>query len=129
MKAFGDLGYADDYNLKEELSENIQFIFGPPGTGKTTELSKRILEKIRSDNSKYILVLTPTNTAADVLVNSILNMCNRQDYPDSWLVRFGASTDMNLVDMELVYDGNLLKFHLYNKCVVVTTVQRFPYEK
>ncbi|RYE58611.1 MAG: hypothetical protein EOP48_03160, partial [Sphingobacteriales bacterium] len=127
--AFSLLGFPDQYNMQKELSENIQFIFGPPGTGKTTDISKRVIERIQSSTQKNILILTPTNKAADVLANRILELCDDMDYPDNWLVRFGASTDLALLDRGLVYDGNTFKLHLYNKCVFVTTVQRFPYEK
>ncbi|NTS42995.1 AAA family ATPase [Flavisolibacter sp. BT320] len=127
--AFEALNVPEIFNFKDELSENIQFIFGPPGTGKTTEISRRVVEKIRTGEKKNILILTPTNKAADVLVNRILEISEDDDYPDAWLVRYGTSTDLDLLDRGLIYDGNTFKFHLYNKCVFVTTIQRFPYEK
>jgi len=127
--AFKDLKFENDYNLKTELTENINFIFGPPGTGKTTEISKQVIQKIANNESKNILILTPTNKAADVLVKKILDLANDDTYPDGWLVRFGASSDLELLDRGIVYDGNSFKFNLYDKCVVVTTIQRFPYER
>jgi hypothetical protein len=127
--AFSELNLDDDYNLKNELSENIYFIFGPPGTGKTTAISKNVIERIRKNDNTKILILTPTNKAADVLVKRILELSVEDDYPDGWLVRFGASADLELLDRGLIYDGNNFMFQLYHKCVFVTTIQRFPYEK
>ena len=127
--AFSELNFEDDYNLNKELSENINFIFGPPGTGKTTEISKNVIDKIRRKDKTNILILTPTNKAADVLVKRILELSIDDDYPDGWLVRFGASTDLELLDRGMIYDANKFKFQLYQKCVFVTTIQRFPYEK
>ncbi|HRG23929.1 MAG TPA: AAA domain-containing protein [Chitinophagaceae bacterium] len=128
-RAFQQLGFDDSYNLKKQLTDNIKFIFGPPGTGKTTHIANLIIEKIRANSSKNILILTPTNKAADVLVKRILEQCSENDFPDAWLVRYGASTDIDLLDRELVYDSNTLKFNLYSQCVIVTTIHRFPYEK
>jgi hypothetical protein len=127
--AFRDLNLEESYNLKTELTENINFIFGPPGTGKTTEISRQVIDKILTGKSKNILILTPTNNAADVLVKRIIALAGEETFPENWLCRFGASTDLDLSDQGLVYDGNSFKFHLFQKCVMVTTIQRFPYEK
>jgi DNA replication protein DnaC len=43
--AFRELPFDDNYNMYQNLSDNIEFIFGPPGTGKTTEISKTVLKK------------------------------------------------------------------------------------
>lgn len=128
-KAFKELDFEDDFNLHDELTENIQFIFGPPGTGKTTEISKQVIQKMNQGATSKILILTPTNKAADVLVKKILDLSDDETFPDGWLVRFGTSSDIELLDRGIVYDGNSLEFDLYDKCVLVTTIQRFPYEK
>jgi hypothetical protein len=127
--AFKSLDLEDDFNLKSELTENINFIFGPPGTGKTTEIAKQVINKIETGISKNILILTPTNKAADVIVKRILDLVDAELDPDGWLCRYGASTDLDLINRGMVYDGNTFKLHLFQKCVMVTTIQRFPYEK
>lgn len=127
--AFESLALEDNYNLKAELTENINFIFGPPGTGKTTEIAKQVINKIETGSSKNILILTPTNKAADVIVKRILELTGNEAYTENWLCRYGASTDLDLLDRGMTYDGNSFKFHLFEKCVMVTTIQRFPYEK
>ncbi|SIQ53052.1 AAA domain-containing protein [Pontibacter lucknowensis] len=128
-RAFRELGFENNYSLKKELSENINFIFGPPGTGKTTTISNLILNKIRGDEPKRILVLTPTNKAADVIVNRLREQSAEDDYVYSWLARFGFTTNTELLESGFVYDGNTFNYGSFTRCVVVTTIQRFPYEK
>lgn len=129
--AFRSLSFGDDHNLKNELTDNIKFIFGPPGTGKTTHLSKLVIEKITSKQSTRILILTPTNKAADVLVKRILKLAEEQEgvYPDGWLARFGTSADLDLLNRRIVYDSNTFELNIYEQCVLVTTIHRFPYEQ
>lgn len=42
--AFNGLGLEDGFNLKENLDDNLKFIFGPPETGKQQLLPRRLLE-------------------------------------------------------------------------------------
>ena len=42
-KQFAELELADNFNMKDNLCENIEFVFGPPGTGKTTHLARNVL--------------------------------------------------------------------------------------
>lgn len=37
------LNYDDTFNMQENLCENIEFVFGPPGTGKTTYPARNVL--------------------------------------------------------------------------------------
>lgn len=93
----------------------VGFIFGPPGTGKTTELAKRLMDTVRGTEAK-VLVLTPTNTAADVLYQRISQM---------------ASDDLKVLQ-------GVHRFNAQNKnirldegypAVVITTMHRFTFDR
>lgn len=127
-KSFLKLGYDDDYNMQKELCENIEFVFGPPGTGKTTYLAKNVIIPImRGLESKKVLVLTPTNKAADVLVIRIMKeMGSDLSYKD-WLVRFGTTND-NAIEQSGVFRDKTFDIRSLPKNVTVTTIHRFPYD-
>ena len=127
--AFLQLHFDDSFNMKENLPENIQFIFGPPGTGKTTRITEEVLGIIRAKKDAQIIILTPTNKAADVLSKRILANASPSDKPSNWLVRYGISGDMDLTDKGLVSDSSTFSWQAFDKCVMVTTIHRFPYEK
>ncbi len=58
--------------MQSNLCSNIDFIFGPPRTGKTTYLgSEIIIPRMKQEEDVKILVLTPTNKAADVIIRKI----------------------------------------------------------
>src|SRR5690606_9232479 len=83
LNAYEHLGRCNQwqpkYCLKQNLTENIQFIFGPPGTGKTSEIAKEIKRIMDSESNAKVLVLTPTNKAADVMVERILKLVSEEE--------------------------------------------------
>ncbi len=50
-------------------SEDVAFIHGPPGTGKTTTLVQAIRQTIKEE--KQVLVCAPSNAAVDLLVDKL----------------------------------------------------------
>lgn len=50
-------------------SEDVAFIHGPPGTGKTTTLVQAIIATIQKENQ--VLVTAPSNAAVDLLVDKL----------------------------------------------------------
>lgn len=50
-------------------SDDVAFVHGPPGTGKTTTLVKCIKEVVRVE--KQVLVCAPSNAAVDLLVEKL----------------------------------------------------------
>lgn len=119
---FENLPYDDDYNFKDGLTNDISFVFGPPGTGKTTRLTKIIKQKMERSRCK-ILVLTPTNKACDVLTRSLID--NTEDV--AWLGRFVATGD-EVIEK----NGNLIdrssELYTQDKCCIVSTMARLPYD-
>lgn len=121
--AFAELDLPDGYNLKDNIRDDIEFIFGPPGTGKTTYLSKYITRLINENANCKILVLAPTNKACDVLTTKVMSTASC----DSWLRRFVACGDQSIANKGLLCDRDS---DIYNKtqCCVVSTIARLPYD-
>ncbi|MEM6697157.1 MAG: AAA domain-containing protein, partial [Bacteroidota bacterium] len=125
IAAFKELPFQEEDSLQELLSENIKFIFGPPGTGKTTYLSSQeIMPLLSGDEDLKVLVLTPTNKSADVLTKKILSLFPE---PPTWLFRFGNSGDNIVENAGLLRDSSFDLMALDRYCVI-TTATRFPYD-
>ena len=127
-KQFSELEYEDDFNMQANLCENIEFVFGPPGTGKTTHLAINVLLPIIKNSRKCkILVLTPTNKSADVLVKRIMEVSGDDNSYNEWLVRFGATGDED-IEQSPVFKDKSFDIRKLEKNVTVTTIARFPYD-
>ena len=123
--AFDQLKCEPNFDMKKHLPKNIEFIFGPPGTGKTTHLAREVLiPKMLNSSACKILVLAPTNKAADVLAARIVSNCRSCK---DWLIRFGACNDESLEQFGVFHDKTL-DIRKYRRAVTVTTIARFPYD-
>ncbi len=117
-------GWDERFDLRAGLCENIEFIFGPPGTGKTTHLAEKvILPLMRAGEDLRVLVLAPTNKAADVLAHRLLEIGGSA--VPSWLVRFGGTADSQV---EAVLRDKTFDIRRLPRNVTVTTIARFPYD-
>lgn len=124
IKEFENLNLNDEDNIKEILPDNLEFVFGPPGTGKTTYLAKFIRESMNKNTNFNILVLTPTNKASDVLARKILEQ--EESVPD-WLIRFGNTGDQSLEESGAVKDKSY-NITSRQQNVVISTIARIPYD-
>ena len=126
-KAFIQLGVNADFNLRDNLTENIKFIFGPPGTGKTTFLAtKEIIPLMNREEKLKILVLTPTNKAGDVLTKRIMESLPDESYSD-WLLRYGTTADPDLENHPIVID-KYFDIRTRPRNTTITTIARFAYD-
>ncbi len=127
-KQFASLDFDDDHCMHGNLPANIEFVFGPPGTGKTTYLAKDVLVPLMQQKANLkILVLTPTNKAADVLVSRIMEVMGNNRSYEKWLVRFGATND-ETIEQSPVYRDKTFDIRKLPCNVTVTTIARFPYD-
>lgn len=123
-----EFGYEDSFNMQENLCENIEFVFGPPGTGKTTYLAKNVIMPLMSGTEEpKVLVLTPTNKSADVLARRIMEVMGDDTTYNDWLVRFGGTGDETIEDSPIFRDKSF-DIRTLNKNVTITTIARFPYD-
>lgn len=126
QKQINALPFPDDYNLRDNLCSDIEFVFGPPGTGKTYTLAEKIIKLMSERDDKKILVLTPTNKAADVLVKKIMELDDAKAYKD-WLLRFGTTKDDD-VEKSGVFKDKTFDISAARRNVTATTIVRFPYD-
>ena len=128
QKGFSELDLSDDYDMKANLSENIKFIFGPPGTGKTTYIAREeLIPMMKGSEDRRVLVLAPTNKAADVLVMRIMDLVGRDNSCNDWLVRFGTTYN-EVIEQSAIYRDRSFYLPKLRRCVLVTTIARFPYD-
>lgn len=125
VKSFKELPFEPEDSLQALLPKSLRFVFGPPGTGKTTHLAREeIMPILEGDRPTKILVLTPTNKAADVLVMKLLEFL--PDIPES-LMRFGVTNNDAIETAGLLKDS-AFDFSETEHCCVITTITRFPYD-
>lgn len=74
--------------VKLAYGSDVTFIFGPPGTGKTTTVARAIEAHARAGRS--VLVLAPSNRAVDVLVGAVAErLSGHRGFDRGLVLRFG----------------------------------------
>lgn len=109
---------------------NIEFIYGPPGTGKTTKLASKVIRTIKKDPEKRVLILTPTNKAADVLVKKLLVPDERQVevLAEQEVCRLSSAPDPELeTEFKDLYQSSIDTHLLARTNVLAATIHRLPY--
>ncbi|NMD01147.1 MAG: AAA family ATPase [Bacteroidales bacterium] len=135
-KFFEQIEEKPELIIKDFVSEKTKFIFGPPGTGKTTNLANKIIGLTRDKiHGKKILALAPTNKAADVLTLRILKELKKKSESltnPKWLKRYGYSfaDEITMSNDIFVKKGGKIELEneLDDNLVIITTVARYPYD-
>lgn len=123
ITAFKELEVEDGFDFKENLEDNISFVFGPPGTGKTTYVAHQICDLMKQEDYCKILVLAPTNKACDVITEKIAAFAN---YP-GWLGRFVA-TGSEIIESSGLLCNRDSELDEEDQCCLVSTIARLPYD-
>ena len=114
----------DDFDMNANLPTNLSFIYGPPGTGKTTELVKQVHQILEKEPKAKILVLTPTNKAADVVATKMADdaIC------EGGLARYGATESLYLIEeIGCVTNRESTNMQDWHN-IVVATAARYAYD-
>lgn len=119
-KAFSNENYIDSWEDFEEAFPALHYVYGPPGTGKTTTICRNIDEILKDNPKGKILVLTPTNKAADVVSKKLVEI-------DSSIAvkRLSHPTDPELE--ESIYIDILDSDQINSINVLASTIHRLPY--
>ena len=87
------LNKAQGLAVDHGLGDGVTWLWGPPGTGKTTTLSVLLAELHR--RGRRVLLTAPTNTAVDIALQAALGRMGPT--PQGSVVRVGQPTDTRLV--------------------------------
>lgn len=128
LERFRELSYDEQFDMKAGLTPDIEFVFGPPGTGKTTHLAEKVLIPAMSGAAdQRVLVVTPTNKAADVLTLRIMEGMGGDTSYLNWLIRFGTSADER-IERVGVWQDRSFDIGALSRSVTITTIARFAYD-
>ena len=86
-----DLNYDQEIAILKSLSQEVTFIWGPPGTGKTKTLISLLSRLMKT--GKKVLVTANTNAAIDEILKKLLESEEASSYiTDGKILRFGVPT-------------------------------------
>lgn len=101
--------------IKKALQNNILYVWGPPGTGKTTTLGYIVAEYLQ--NNKKVLFVSNTNRAVDVGLLSVLNALQEINpgFDKKYIARFGDAVLENDSLTEVLFEAQIERRLLDNK--------------
>ena len=88
------LNDAQNRAVAHALGDGLTWLWGPPGTGKTTTVAAVVAELLR--RRQRVLLAAPTNAAVDVAFQAVLQQVRRRTVGE--LVRLGYPADTDLVE-------------------------------
>ncbi|MEU8242239.1 AAA domain-containing protein [Actinoplanes missouriensis] len=91
-----DLGSAQRDAVRLALTPGVTWLWGPPGTGKTTTIGA-LVSALR-ERGRKVLLAAPTNAAVDVLVEALLKRQPELEVGDGSVVRLGQAARGNRGD-------------------------------
>lgn len=89
------IALGQDTVLKKTSMQPITFVWGPPGTGKTTTLAKVALEYILQE--KRVLMLSYSNVSVD---GALLKVAGMADYAPGQIIRYGYPRVKELLESD-----------------------------
>ena len=102
--------------LNASISNDVTYIWGPPGTGKTTIIGQIIDEFITKESS--VLIASHTNTAVDGAINKVYKTYieNCEDNKDiAPILRYGNSKNLIYDEVKLNYQVEIREKDLIKK--------------
>ena len=79
--------------LRKPSEQPITFVWGPPGTGKTTTLARVALEFL--NRGKRILMVSYSNVSVD---RALLKVAEISDFPKGTIIRYGYPRERELLE-------------------------------
>ncbi|WP_088069703.1 AAA domain-containing protein [Gottfriedia luciferensis] len=84
------------------------YIWGPPGTGKSYNLTNIILKHY--EKNKSVLIIAHSNAAVDVLMKNVINELEQKNkWKSGEIVRYGYTKDEELLQHEDVLSSKLVE--------------------
>lgn len=91
------IGLGQDLALKKSAMQPILFVWGPPGTGKTTTLARVALEHILQ--GERILMVSYSNVSVD---GAVLKIADMSDLEPGQIIRYGYPRMKEVLESEVL---------------------------
>jgi hypothetical protein len=95
-----DLNQDQQGAVRLVLGSEVAFIWGPPGTGKTTTLGATVAAL--ADEGETVLVTAHSNVAVDVAMHAVLQWMPEEMHGSGEVLRFGPIYRHDLEDLKLI---------------------------
>ena len=105
-----DLDQDQQEAVRLVLGSDVAFIWGPPGTGKTTTLGATVAALMECGET--VLVTAHSNVAVDVAMHAVLRWMPEEMHGSGEVLRFGPVYRRDLEDLRLItVEETVRRFH------------------